>query len=127
MHLIEPKDGKLKWDIRFRNHDGRTVKISGDRDEATARRIGERVMMLVRAKQNGDPPPGELQTWIDNMDSKLAARLVELGLITERRVNRNRTLEEYIDEWKDAVQGRHPKSPDHAPQQHPFPSRHLCA
>lgn len=83
MHLTEPHGHNRKWGIRFRNHDGRTVKVSGDRDQATAKRLADRIEMLLRAKYNGDPPPAELQPWINNMQPKLAQRLVDLGLLEQ--------------------------------------------
>ena len=51
MHLVAPHGAKRKWDVRLRIHDGRIVKIPGDRDRTIARRIGERVEMLVKAKR----------------------------------------------------------------------------
>jgi integrase len=117
MYLVEPYGKKRKWDIRFRNHDGRVVRVPGDREEATARRNGERIEMLVKARQNGDPPPAELATWIANMDEGLAERLVGLGLIEPRHRARNTALLEWIEPWAQVVSGRNPDSNSHAPQQ----------
>jgi integrase len=114
MHLVPPDSGKLQWKVRFRNHDGRTVKIPGDRDEAIARRIGDRVEMLVRAKANADHPPVELMAWIDNMPQKLAERLIELGLLERRRVESTKALTEQIDEFEKVVANRKSNSPVHA-------------
>jgi integrase len=106
MHLIEPRKGKRKYDIRITNHDGRVVKISGDEDPAVALRIGQRVEMLIKAKQNGDPPPKELQSWIDNMSTSLSNRLVELGLIERRRFERNKPISELIEQYGSIVASR---------------------
>jgi integrase len=117
MHLIPPNSTKRKWDIRLRIHDGRTVKIPGDRDRDIARQIAERVLMLVKAKRNGDPPPAVLGPWIDAMDAKLSRRLVELGLLAPRDVQRTRPLDEWLDPWVQVVRGRRPDSRTHANQQ----------
>jgi hypothetical protein len=126
MYLVKPEGQKLKWDIRFRNHDGRIVKIPGDRDRAAAKRIGDCVMMLVKAKQNGDPPPGELAVWIDNMPAKLADRLVELGLLTARRLIRVKPLADHIKNYGAAVAARKSNKADHAGQQE-SKVRRICA
>src|SRR4051812_11882208 len=117
MYLIEPHGRKLQWDFRLGNHDGAIVRIGGDRDRTIAKRIGERVEMLVRAKQNGDPPPGELRSWIDNMPSKLSKRLVELGLLTARRLDRHKPLAEHIKAYGRIVATRKSNRADHAAQQ----------
>jgi integrase len=117
MYLVEPTGPKLKWDIRFRNHDGRVVRVPGDRDPAAATRIGERCEMLVKAKRNGDPPPGELASWIANMDDGLADRLIDLGLVPLRHRARNTPLVEWIEPWVQVISGRKPNSQKHAPQQ----------
>lgn len=106
MHLIQPKGSRLKWDIRLRIHDGRIVCIPGDRDEDTARRLGGRIEMLVRAKQHGEPPPGELATWIDNMPTRLADRLIALGLLDARRLYRAKPLEDLFKEYGRIVAAR---------------------
>lgn len=117
MYLVAPTGKKLKWDIRFRNHDGRVVRVPGDRDEDTAKRIGDRIEMLVKAKRAGDPPPGELASWIANMEDALGERLVALGLIAERHRARHTALADWIEPWVQVIQGRNPESQRHAPQQ----------
>jgi integrase len=117
MHLIAPHGRKRKWDIRIRIHGSRTVRIPGDRDRTDARRIGERVEMLVKAKVNGDPPPGELAAWIANMDEGLSDRLVGLGLIPPRIVARSTPLSDWVEPWVEVVAGRKPDAKRHAPQQ----------
>src|SRR3954469_2529740 len=111
MHLIEPRGRKLKWDIRFKNHDGRTVVVAGDRDYDTAKRLGDRIMMLVKAKQNGDPPPGHLQDWINNMPATLAERLLALSLLDRRRVEQHVALLEQTDKFEKVVASRKTNSP----------------
>ena len=105
--------------VRFRNHDGQTVKVAGDRDEAIARRIGDRIVMLVRAKRNADQPPAELKAWIDNMPKSLADRLglVELELLDVRRREQNRPASELIDRWVEVVAARRNTTPEHAAPQ----------
>lgn len=114
MYLVPPDPRKRQWDIRVRNWDGKMVRISGDRDRDTASRIGQRIDMLVRAKVNGDPPPYELQTWIDQMPKKLADRLVFLGLLERRRVEQHVMLLEHADEFEKVVATRRTNSPVHA-------------
>jgi integrase len=103
MHLVPPPPGKRKYDLRFRNHNGKLVKVSGDEDRTVAIRIGNRIDMLIKAKHQGDPPPGELATWIDNMPATLSARLIELGLLASRHVERNKPLSEHIDTFESNV------------------------
>src|SRR5438105_3930223 len=100
MHLIKPAGRKLKWDIRLRIHDGRIVKIAGDRDRNATIRLGHKIEQLVKAKMNGDPPPGELAAWINNMSGRMADRLVSLGLLTAVRLERSKPLGDQIDEWE---------------------------
>jgi integrase len=103
MHLVAPQHDHVKWNIRFRNHDGKIRAIPGDEDKTMATRIGNRVEMLVNAKQNGDQPPKELQGWIDNMPTKLSDRLVELGLISANRIERGKPISEHIDKFQTFV------------------------
>jgi site-specific recombinase XerD len=117
MFLIKPTNSHLKWNIRFTNFDGKVVKIPGDRDRLTALRTGERVMMLLRAKQSGDPSPSELKSWIDNMPPKLADRLISLGLLSNSRRNRSKPLNELIIEYGRTVAARKSNRPRHALQQ----------
>jgi integrase len=119
MHLIKPTSSlnKQKWDIRVRNHDGRVVKIPGDRDKQTARRIGERVEMLIRARQQGDAPPPELRAWIEGMPQSLADRLIELGLLHQRQLERAKPLEEHINTYGKIVAGRRSNKARHSSQQ----------
>ena len=114
MHVVPPDPGKRQWKIRLRLPDGRIVKLPGDRDEATARRIGDRVETLVRAKAAGELPPAELKAWIDNMPPSLANRLVDLGLLERRRLESTRPLTEQIDEFQTVVANRRNNSAVHA-------------
>ncbi len=116
MHLIPPHGRSRKWNIRV-IIDGRARKIPGDEKEDVARRIGNRVQQLILARQNGDPPPPELQPWIRTMRPQLANRLVELGLIPARHIGRHKSLSDWVPEWEKVVQGRKPDSQNHAPQQ----------
>ncbi|MDZ4683985.1 MAG: tyrosine-type recombinase/integrase [Planctomycetaceae bacterium] len=117
MHLVEPTGRKLKWDIRFRNHDGKIVRVPGDRKEPAARAIGERIEMLVKAKAAGDPPPAILSTWIANLQSEFAARLSELGLIPSAQIERSKGMDELVRLWREVVRGRNNNGSDHADQQ----------
>lgn len=117
MGIVKPTDRKLKYDIRGRNWDGRIVRIPGERNLAATQRLKLRIEMLIKAKRDGDPPPGDLKAWIDNMDARLSARLVKLGLLTARRANGAKSLEDFIGDWQKSVQNRKPDSHDHAPQQ----------
>lgn len=117
MYLIPPHGPKRKYEIRFRNHDGRTVKVSGDRDEQTAKRIADRIGMLVRAKQAGDPPPSELNAWIANMPETMASRLVELGLLDGSKREVIRPINDHIDEYVKVVAARKNNTYGHARQQ----------
>src|SRR4051812_26727676 len=114
MHLVAPNGRKRKHDIRFRNHDGRVVVVAGDRDYDAARRLGERIMMLVKAKHDGDPPPAELQKWIDNMPQARADKLLELGLLDRRRVEQNLSLLKQIEKFEKVIASRKTNSPTHA-------------
>src|SRR4051794_20643845 len=114
MHLIKPAAGqKLKWDIRLTLNDGRVVKIPGDRDRIAAQRLGMKIELLVRAKANGDGPPAELASWIANMPSSLAERLVTLGLLERRRVEQNVPILDHIEMYHAAVLARRPNTKDY--------------
>lgn len=117
MYLIKPKGRKLKYDIRLRIHDGRVVKIPGDRDESAARRLGDRVQMLVRAKAHGDTPPAELRAWIDNMPGTLSQRLIALGLLDQHRIERLKPLTDHINEYEKVVATRKSNTANHAKRQ----------
>jgi integrase len=117
MNIIKPNGRKLKYDLRVRNWDGRVVRIPGDRDLAATKRLGNRVETLIKAKQNGDPPPGELQTWIDNMPDALARRLVTLGLLEKRRTDRLLALADRISGFEKIVAARKSNTRAHAKRQ----------
>jgi integrase len=107
----------LKWDIRGKIHDGRLVRFPGDRDHDTADRLRMKIEALIRAKINGEPPPPELNTWINQMPAKLAARLVKEGLIDLRRVERGKPVNDQIDLFEGVVANRKSNSKKHAGQQ----------
>src|SRR5205823_5344373 len=114
MNLIKPYGSRLTYGIRVRNWDGRKVRIPGERDKEATVRLGQRIEMLIRAKQNGDPPPAELQKWIDNMPQSLAERLIELELITRHRIERGRDLAEQLDQFEKVIACRKTNSATHA-------------
>ncbi len=114
MYLIPPHGRRLKWNIRFRNHDGRIVTVPGDRHEDAARRLMDRIEMLLKARQNGDPPPGHLQEWINNLPGARAERLLELGLLDQRRVHQGLPINEHIDKFESVVASRKTNSANHA-------------
>ena len=117
MFLVAPTGRKRKWDIRIRNHDGRVVRIPGDRDRNAAKRLGLKIEVLINAKNNGDSPPKELSVWIDNMPANLALRFTKLGLLDRRRIQRAKTIDNHIDDFQVVVASRKSNSPDHARQQ----------
>ena len=117
MYLTRPHARNAKWTIRLRIHDNRVVKIPGDTDREAAWRIGERVKLLVRARQNGEHPPGELAEWIDNMPKVLSDRLVHLGLLTQRRLERYKPLKTHIVTYGRIVRRRKSNKLRHAQQQ----------
>lgn len=117
MYLVSPQGRKRKYDIRLRIHDGRVVKIPGDRDEDAARRLGYRVEMLVRAKANGDAPPAELRSWIDNMPEALSQRLIALGLLEQHRIERLKPLSDHINNYEKVVATRKSNTATHAKRQ----------
>jgi integrase len=117
MFPIAPEPGRHKWNLRFRNHDGKVVKVSADEDRLVAIRIGNKIDMLIKAKQQGDPPPGELATWIDNMPESLSKRLVALGLLPQRYVGRSKPLLEHIDIFQKLVSIRQPNRQKQAKHQ----------
>src|SRR5689334_5181375 len=117
MYLVSPQGRKRKYDIRLRIHDGRVVKIPGDRDEDAARRLGYRIEMLVRAKANGDAPPAELRAWIDNMPEALSQRLIELGLLDRHRLERLKPLDQHVDDYESVVASRKSNTARHAERQ----------
>src|SRR5689334_8397886 len=116
MHLVSPHGHKRKWDIPFKNWDGVKVKVPGDRDRAVAACIAHRILLLLKAKVNGDPPPVELRAWIDNMPSALADRLIELGLLDRRRFERGRPLTDHITDFEANVANRKSNTATHAKQ-----------
>ena len=117
MFLIAPQPGKRKWTLRFRNHDGRTVKLSADDDRTVAMRMGNKIEMLIKAIHQGDPPPGELTTWLDNMPESLSKRLVALGLVPQRYIGRSKPLSEHIDTFQSKVAIRQPNRKKQAKHQ----------
>jgi integrase len=117
MYLIKPTGRKKKFDIKFRNWNGRLAKVPGDRDESVANVIGQRIERLVRSKANGDPPPSDLKDWIDGMPENLALRLVELGLLDQRRREQGRSVHDQIDEYVKVVAARKNNTALHAKSQ----------
>lgn len=117
MHLIAPTGRKRKWDFRIRNHDGRIVRIPGDRDKNAAKRLGMKVEALIHAKTNGEPPPKELSDWIANMPPALAQRLTALGLLGHQVIERLKPLAEQIDDFERVVASRGEGRDKHAREQ----------
>lgn len=117
MHLVAPNGRKKKWDIRFRNHDGKTVKLAGLREAAATRRLGDRVQMLLDAKAHGYAPPAELRSWITNLQPAFSDRLVDLGLLDEHKRGQRKTLEEHAKDFEAAVRARKTNTDKHARRQ----------
>lgn len=113
-HIIQRSDA-LRHQVRFKPPGSDVAqKVQGYASLAATRRLAERIDALVSAKQNGDPPPRELAAWIDGMPAKLAARLVELGLLDRRRLERARPITEHISDYKAAVTARRGNTASHA-------------
>jgi hypothetical protein len=73
--------------------------------------------MLIKAKQNGDPPPAELTPWIESMSRSLSDRLIELGLLSLSRRDRAKPLSDLITDFGKIVAGRKSNKAIHASQQ----------
>ena len=114
MHLIDPNGRHKSYRVRFKNHDGRVVKVGGFRDRARTHRLGERIRVLVNAKVNGDVPPRELSGWIESMEPKLANKLVAIGLLDRRRFEQSKPIGEHIDAYRKAVAARKNNTAEHA-------------
>jgi len=117
MNLVKPDKNHHSWRIRVRLPTGRVVQLPGENDKEATRRLGMKIETLIRAKAACEPPPPELNTWIDNMAERHARRLVELGLLPSRRTDRHKTLVQWVVQWQLVVANRSPQSERHAPQQ----------
>jgi integrase len=113
MFIIAPEGRKLKHGLRFRNHDGKVVRVSAERNLADTERLALRIEMLLKSKHNGDQPPKELQVWIDNMASGLADRLAELGLIERQRLQRNTPIDDLIEKYEKILRDKKSKRKNH--------------
>lgn len=116
MHLIRPSGDRQVWTPRFKNWDGHLVSVPGCRNKNDARRRGERCLLLVNSKHNGDPPPVELSKWLANMEDDLYQRLLKLGLIDRRRREQVKPIAEHIVQYQKAVLARKSNTAAHAKQ-----------
>lgn len=127
MHVVKPTGRKLKYDLRFKNHDGQTVRVPGDLDLGATRRLGDRISTLIRYKANDDPPPAELKSWIDNMPQAVRVRLVNLGLLAQERFERLRPIAEHVEDFEKIVAARKTNTATHAGRQAAIVRRLIAA
>ena len=93
---------------------GRQKAIYAYRRADDSRRFQARVDALIASRANGDPPPVELARWIENLPAEKANRLVELGLLDQRRVEQTKPITEHVDDYETAVRGRRGNTADYA-------------
>lgn len=61
--------------------------------------ILEKVERLVESRQSGEPPPGRVIEWLAACGSDLHGRLVAAGLTKARHVDRQLTLDAFLDDY----------------------------
>ena len=75
-----------KWQMRFRDHHGRTLGLVGFSDRRRTIELGRTIDVLVTSRIGGDPPSPALLGSLHELPERITQRLVEFGLLDERQV-----------------------------------------
>lgn len=118
MRVFKPtykaKDGKTKrvnkWWVELRDHLSIVRRFPGYAGDRTARTqteaLGNQIQRLVNFKRAGDPPDEKANLWLDQIDRKLRDKLVEFGLVDDRKSYEARPLTEYLPEFQASIKPR---------------------
>ncbi len=107
MKLYNPtfkdKDGKRKavskyW-VRLRDHEGCIRRFAGFTDKRQSELLGEQVQRLINCRAAGEQPDVNLSRWIEQMPSKLRAKLAGWKLLDRKRAT-GQQLKGHIEDFK---------------------------
>lgn len=113
MRLFKPtyrnSKGKIKevkkWWIETRDHLGTIRRFAGTTDKETTALLGRKIKKLIGYKKAGERPD-ELSDWLNNLDSKMRQRFVELGLLNPERVEAGKPLTEHLKDFEKYLHNR---------------------
>lgn len=110
MSIFKPTFGAGKrtrhWYVRLTDHRGRRHRIPAFRDRDASEEYDRKLRRLVELKTAGAMVQPDLVRWFENLDPRRIAKLVEIGLVSERQLAAVKPLDEHLTDWRDAIAAR---------------------
>ncbi len=100
------KKGKTKkvgkWWVELRDHHEIVRRFAGFPDRKATEELGRKIQKLISFKLAGLLPDQEMTRWLQESvsDTKLEKRLVEVGLLDERRIKANKPILEHLEDFE---------------------------
>lgn len=120
-----PKTGKTvksrAWYVFFTDHHNREHSFAASTDKEAAKSLELKVKSLVTCRKSSYYPP-DMQSWIDQLPSKLKDKLIIWGLLDGCRVAATKLLTEHLQDWRMALVAKG-STQKQADQQHTRASR----
>lgn len=94
------------WWCRFTSHQGKVCRLRASRNRRTAEAFARNVAALVDAAAVGASLDDGLLDWIDALDERRTAKLIQWGLIDEKRLAARETIYEQMERWRQGLLNR---------------------
>ena len=105
------------WYCRFTSHKGKVCKLRAARNKRDANLFARNVAALVDAASMGAAISDDLLDWVEALDSKRTQRLIDWGLVDEKRMALKETIYQQMQRWHDGLLNRG-RSEDEARKRH---------
>ena len=90
------------WYVFFTDHHDREHSFAASTDKEAAKSLELKVKSLVSCRESSYYPP-DMQSWIDQLPSKLKDKLLKWGLLDGCRVAATKLLAEHLQDWRAAL------------------------
>lgn len=92
-----------KWWIELRDHLQTVRRFSGFTDKAQTKALGRQIERLVSCKIPGEQPTPELSRWLEGIPDKLLDRLVKVGLLDSTRAATGKLLKGHLKDFEQSL------------------------
>ena len=95
-----------RWYLELRDHTGVRRRFSGFTDKEQTAALGRQIERLVNCRGAGETPDVQLSRWLESASDNLRGRLLELDLISGRRVAAATPLSEHMADFIGTLKAR---------------------
>ncbi|MEO1696673.1 MAG: tyrosine-type recombinase/integrase [Planctomycetota bacterium] len=100
-------DGKLCtsrfYSVRFVDHRGAKRSLKLFEAKGASEQFAARLRRLVDAQTGGEPLDRDMMAWLSRMRRDQLERLIEIGLVEQRRISSTLPIEDHLEAWQRSV------------------------